>query len=147
MPTRSLLRPCLREHAGTGLQDQLRRIRQGRWPSYKKELKDIVLDTPIGVPEAVRLRLRDHFTPSTLAQGDIGLGGASRRLAVPADRLQPRASVLGAFGLDEEALPSVQDLGRRLVQMDKDLPDGEEGFDDFDAFEAASDSESEAAER
>ena len=113
----------------------------------QKELKDIVLDTPIGVPEAVRLRLREHFTPSTLAQGDIGPGGAPRGLLVHADRLQPRASVLGAYSLDEEALPSVQDLGRRLVQTDKDQPDGEEVFDDFDAFGAVSDSEPEAAER
>lgn len=55
--------------------------------------------------------------------------------------------MLGAFGLDAEALPSVQDLGRRLVQMDKDQPDGEEVFDNFCALGAAADSELEAAQR
>ena len=31
-----------------------------------------------GVPETIRLRLREHFTRSALAQGDIGPGGALR---------------------------------------------------------------------
>ena len=157
-PTRALLGPCLRENAGSGLQDQLRRLRSRQWPSYKAGVKDLVLEAPVGVPTEIRVRLAQAFTPEVLAQLDpagppgglppgpgpsrpggpggpssASRGSAARSGAPGADPgAGSRACTLRAFGLTEADLPSVAELGARLCAKDAD-----DGVSDASASEAS----------
>eukprot|EP00959_Pyramimonas_sp_CCMP1952_P313075 6553025-Pyramimonas_sp.AAC.1 len=61
-PSMALIQPCLREHAVSGLKYQLALIKAGKYPSYKAGMKDLRLNTPVGFPSAVRVRMALLFS-------------------------------------------------------------------------------------
>ena len=116
-PPRGLRGPCRPKSGTGGLSDQLRRIRQSKFPSYKAGVKGLVLGPHVGLSLVERRTLAD-----ALLAGGPGAqeDSQSQRLGFQCG-FACREQVLDSFGLEEADLAWVRARGEEFSRPSRSL--------------------------